>query len=58
MNGEVIRALAQYYANLNRTKSSLEHPELCNVHAIDTNGITKEVQEQEVTKKLNSQVNK
>lgn len=42
MNGEVIKTLAQYYANLNKRRTTLENPELCDQYDIDTNGVHKE----------------
>lgn len=58
MNGEVIKTLAQYYANLNKRKTSLENPELIDLYATDTNGVTKDDPEQEATKDIRSEANK
>ena len=57
MNGEVIKTLAQYYANLNKRRTSLENPELCDHCDTDTNGVTKDRQEQEISTEIRSRAN-
>ena len=57
MNGEVIKTLAQYYANLNKQRASLENPELCDHGDTDTNGVTKDCLEQEISTEIRSRAN-
>ena len=38
MTGETIKTLAEYIAKLHGTGQTLEHPELYQDHAVDTNG--------------------
>jgi Ser/Thr protein kinase RdoA (MazF antagonist) len=38
MTGETIKTLAEYIAKLHGTGRTLEHPELYQDHAVDTNG--------------------